>query len=235
MSKIETRMEAALKEIKDNLAALNTKFHNIELKINGQEQKTSEIQKGLAEILELKQVVNKISADNDFQKKKIKQLEIQLDNLQAGKLRKKIELFGLPKKVAEEPVKLLIQLAAKAKIPLQENELKSCYRNKDKQGREGSILATFKNVVTRDKVLKELRVLKPTLKDIGFTPEAKKIFCNEALTGKKKYLLYKAKEIAKIKGWPAVWTYSGDIFVKLETQGRQIKLQDIEDLELLIN
>lgn len=162
-------------------------------------KKTIDLQQSMNEILEMKNEIKELQGINFGQRKKIINLESQIDAMQAHKLRKKIEIVNIPKQGDEDVSKLFIDLAAKAKVVVKTHDIKECARMRDKNGKTGNIVVKFNSIEKRDKTLSALKKAKPTLADLSLEPNNKKIFVNELLEAKKKYLLYKTKEAAKIK------------------------------------
>lgn len=115
-----------------------------------------------------------------------------------------------------------------------DNDIEDCYRITQKNGREGPIIVKLKEIKTRDLLFKELKKLKPKLSIINKQPKDKNIYINEALTKNQKDILYRVRQAAKDKNWNRVWTYSGTVYLKMEREGRQIKIENFLDLETLL-
>lgn len=57
---------------------------------------------------------------------------------------------------------------------------------------------------------------------------------NEAQLPETKRLLYKVKEVIKSKSWNKAWIYAHNVFLLMEENGNQIKIENEEDLENLL-
>lgn len=234
--RVETRLakiESLLKELKDQLGSIGRKTSKIENKILEQERQLTKIEDFCNECEKWKETVNTLQAENQIIRKKLNDLEKEIDTQEIKKRRNTVEIFGVPKMQNENLKDVISQIAAEVKVDIVKEEIEECYRAGDIQGRERPITIKFKNISTRDKLVKAVKVSKLRLGQIKRQPENKKIYINEALIPKKKQLLYKTKNEAKDRQWK-VWTYKGEVYVKRSVNEPQIKISNEEELLLIL-
>lgn len=233
----ETRLstiDSNLAEIKEQLKNIVKKINAVENKVSGQTEKLAKIE-GICTLCEkMNEDMNAIKAENRCLKDRVKAIEKQLDIEQKLKKRKDIEIHGIPDMINENLPDIINKLAGAAKVTVGKDEIEECFRVKATDGRTRPITIKFRSAITRDKILKALKFAKLRLGDINKSPENKKIFANEALIPSRKRLLFMTKEASKEKNWIKIWSYAGDIYVITEQNGRPIKLEREEDLEILL-
>lgn len=50
----------------------------------------------------------------------------------------------------------------------------------------------------------------------------------------KNNLMYKVRQACKQEGWSHPWVFANDIFIRRERNGTPIKIEDMDDLEMLL-
>lgn len=229
-----TAVESALKCIKEQIEGVNQNIRQMDSKITKQGSTLIKLEDAVSKIIEMEKEMQSIKAENIYLKKKMIEIETEMENQQMKGKRKQIEITGIPKLINERVTEIIKALTKDTETEVDAEDIESCYRTRSVEGRDGKIIVNFKEAHIRDKALKAIKQNKPELSKLKLEPKTRKIYANEALTAKRKYLLYRTKMIAREKGWNRVWTYAGAIFIKMEKEGHQIKLERIEDLEILI-
>lgn len=229
-----TRIESLLKELKEQLTGIAKKTNRIENRLEEQERKLSNIEEVCKECQNWKEQCDQLKVDNIDIKNKLRKIEEGLDRQEIKKRMNTLEIYGIPKKENEGPMEVVKKIGNKLKINIQETDIEECYRARDFNGREKPITVKFKEQHIRSKLMKAVKEKNLRLGDVNMEPENKKVFVNEALIPKRKRLLYMVKNEARGRNWKAVWTYKGDIFLKMEENGQQIKVNNEEELEILI-
>lgn len=229
-----TTMENILKEIKEQMNNMSKKANTIENKITEQGVMLNKIEELYEGYRKMKGEIETLKADNIQVKRKLYEIERKMEKEEIIQKRNVIEIYGIPEKINEDINEIITKLAKHAKSEIREDEIENSYRAKAVEGREKPITVKFRTKEIRDKLIKAMKNHKPRLGNIGIEPENKKIFINEALIPQRKRLLYMAKQEARNRNWNRVWTYSGAIYVIIEENRRNIKLESEEDLEKLI-
>lgn len=229
-----TAVENALKSIKDQIEGVNQNIRQMDSKITKQGNMLTKLEDAVSKIIEMEKEMQSIKAKNIYLKKKMVEIETEMENQQVKGKRKQIEITGIPKSINEKLTEIIKALTKDTEMEVDAEDIESSYRTRSVEGRDGKIIVNFKEAHIRDKALKAIKQNKPELGKLKMEPKTKKIYANEALTVKRKYLLYRTKMIAREKGWFRVWTYGGAIYIKMEKEGNQIKLERIEDLEILV-
>lgn len=223
-----------MKELKEQLTGMVKKTSKIDNKLEEQEKKLNKIEECCEECRNWKIECDLLKVENIAVKKRLTEIESEIDRQEIRRRRNTVEIFGIPKRVNERPIEIIKIIAEAVKVKIQEADVEECFRAKDINGRERPITLKFKDSDLRNKLVKYVKDKKLRLGDVSMEPENKKIYVNEALIPKRKKLLFMVKHEARERGWKAVWTYKGDIYVKLEDNGSQIKVNNVEELEVLV-
>lgn len=227
-------IENSLKEIKDQLEALCKKVNRMDDKVIAQGKMMEKIEEIRQSNRSIEEGLNELKAENKQLKTRIAKIEKGAEIQAMKERRNQVEIAGVPVKVNEKPEELILNLAREAKVEVQKKDIESCYRIKSREGRDGPIIIKFKESRKRDTVMKELKNRRPTLEMINMEPTQRKIYINESLTPNAKSILYRAKIAAREKGWNRVWTYAGTVYLKIEREGTQIKIESLEEMEILL-
>lgn len=228
------KMDSLLKEIKDQLTSINKKINAIDDKVTQQGNHIITLENSMQELILMKKEINVLKADNQYLKNKIRALEDQSENAQIAEKRNFIEISNLPKidgKSVKEEFMALVRLT---KVEISESDIAECYRQKERVGKDSIVTVKFTQAEKRDKAMREMKKVKPNYGMMNLDPGNRKIYINEALIPTRKFLLYKVKQEGKSKNWRYIWTYAGSIYIKIEKDGNNIKINSIEDLELLL-
>lgn len=231
-TRAEKKLDDSLKDINDQLKTIIGKIRKIEGELRNQNEKLEGMELIIQEIVEFKQDLKEVKAENLVMKKKMTDLEMELDQIKNDANRSKIELTGIPEVAGENLKAVVNKLATLGKVDLKEADIKSVIRSKTRNSRPGIISVEFVQAITRDEFMKKVKQRKPIQHDIGFTGNDK-VFINEKLTVKAKTVLYHVKVEAKNKNWSSVWTYAGQVYIKIESQGQPILIKNLDDLEIL--
>lgn len=233
-NKEEETMKKDIKEIKDQLLNIIKQLKSVEKKVNDQADKIHSIGEICQECINTRQEINELKSENTQFKRKIREIELHLEQQEIKKKRNMIEIYGVAAKENENRVKIVCDLARVAKVNITKEDIEEEFRAKAIHGKDKPITVKFKSAQNRDLLIKNLKKIKPRLGDIGLEPENKMVFINEALIPTRKRLLFKVKGEARDRRWKGVWTYKGDIYIRLEENGVQVKIETEEDLITLI-
>lgn len=236
-ARTETRLNSIdnlLKEIKEQLANIVKKVNHIEEKVTFQGRRIVEMEESLKECINMRVELDTLKAENLQLKSRLKKLEVREVGQQILGKRNMMEINGIPKHNNENVAEIIVELAKAAEVIIEAKDIAECYRAKGRDGKDGIITVKFEKSVMRDNVLNTLKKMKPTLKVLKMEPASRKVFINEALIPARKNILYRVKQMARERNWKRVWTYGGAIFLKTEIEGPQIKIETVEDLEILI-
>lgn len=235
--RVETRMSAielGIKEIKEQLDRISKKLSKAESKEKEQTERIIKIENICLEYNEMRKEINEIKIQNIDLKKKITKLEENARWEEKKKNKKMLEIYGIPRKNGENPKDIVIRLGRSAKVAITENDLEESYRVQSKDGNGKQVVAKFRQYEKKAEFLKAMKEKRPRLSDINENPENKLIYVNEKLTAENKRILYVIKEEAKQRKWHKVWVYAGEVYLMQEDKGRNIKIENLEQMEVLI-
>lgn len=235
--RMEARLNAIenmLKEIKEQMGNVTRKISKVEGSVSEQVNKIEGIENVCRECINIREEMNVVKAENNNLKKKVKEMEVQMENQLIKEKRRDVEIYGIQREENENCKQIVKSLAKAVKVNIEDDEIERCYRPKDFDNRQKPITVTFKSAEIRDKILVEAKKARLRVGQIGKVPENKKIYVNESLIPSRKKLLFKTRAEAKEKNWVAVWTYRGAIFIKRSERENRIKIESEEDLVILI-
>lgn len=232
-SRAEKKLDESLKDINEQLQTIIVKIKKLEGDLRSQNEKLENMEIIIQELAEFKKDLKEVKADNIKMKKKMTELEMELDQTRNNANRNNIEITGIPETAGEDLRAIINNLANLGKVEMKDKDIESVIRYKARNNRPGIVGVKFVQAVARDEFMKKVKQKKPSQKDIGFRGN-EKIFINERLTFKAKAILYHVKQEAKKKNWASVWTYAGRVYIKLENQGQPVLINTLDDLEILI-
>lgn len=229
-----SKMEERFKEIKDQLEQINKKLNKAENRDKETRKKFLKIDEVLSEISEMKSLINKIMAENQTLKNKIKTLENDNKSQRLQRIKDEIEIHGIAPEMNENVTEITKDLLVSVNLPINKGDIKECFRPISKDNRIKPIRVKLTSIDMKNKIVKRMKEAKPRLANLGKSPENKKMYVNEAQLPETKRLLYKVKEVIKSKSWNKAWIYAHNVFLLMEENGNQIKIENEEDLENLL-
>lgn len=239
-SERQSRSDAKLTTIEGTLKELKKEFETISKKLSGMESKLN-MQAKLVEAWEELKLENakvmtenkEIKAENEKINNRLKKIEADMESQARNERRNAIEIMGIPKKNDENVYEILGDLVKHAKLDLKKEDIVSCYRVNTRNERDGKIVIKFKDTRKRDIAMKDLKKSKPRLADINQEPKQRKVFVNESLTQRASNIYYKARRLVKEKSWDRAWTFAGEVFIRQEREGNNIKIESEQAIEIL--
>lgn len=230
----ENTLENTLDEIKEQLDNMSKRMVKIEDKVTTQGKIMKKLEEVIEQNKELANDMQEMKQSNDKLKERIKSLEKEAEAKINRERRKQIEIIGIPYKADERAQDIMIRLALTAKVEIEAKDIDKTFRLKPRPNGESTIIVEFKDVRKRDITIKELKKIKPRLEMLNMEPKNKNIYINESISARAKNILYRVKKEAYERKWYRVWTYSGVVYLKMEKEGRQIKIETEEEMETLL-
>lgn len=170
----------------------------------------------------------------------IAELKAELNDRDQDMLSNDIEIAGLPEETAERSVHLVLNVAKKLGVKLEEHDIVSAERaggvRRAEQGapdpRPRPIAVRLARRVHRDQLLAAARVRRGAdSADLGLNSNPRRFYVNERLTRFNRQLFYKAREESSRQKWKYVWTRDGKIFVRKENGAPRARLRTEEDFK----
>lgn len=230
-----TGIETILNEIRDRLGKIESKTEKIERKITEQNRTIIKMEELIQSFGQVKEEMNQMRIKNSELMKRISAMEKNEDYKEKKIVRNKVEIIGIPKAQTENVLDIIKQIADETALKVSGEDIVSCYRERDKAGKEGCIIAEFKSTRLRDNLLKEVKKKRLKLKHLKQIPGERNVYVNEVITRRTKEVYYHAKKLVQEKRWSKIWIYAGIVFIKQEAEGNQIKIESMEELEILRN
>lgn len=166
-------------------------------------------------------------------------LKAELNDRDQEMLSNDIEIAGIPEEMAERSVHLVLSVAQKLGVALQEHDLVSAERvgavRRAEPGaaepRPRPIVVRLARRVHRDKLLAAARVRRGVdTSNLALNSSPRPFHVNERLTRYNRQLFYKARQELPQKNYKFIWTRDGKIFCRKEHGAPRLRLRTEEDL-----
>lgn len=216
------------------LQTITEKLDQIIKTLGLQDDRILKIEQTLQNHLSLQTDVDSLKAECRTLKESIQELKLVNRKADLYKNRNKFELTGIPRTENESLHQIIKNLADSLSISVADNEIKDIFRKKDSARGPGSIIVQLTTVDKRNKLLQLARGRKFTLEDVRVTGNTKGIFLNVPLLPELKRVLYQARQVQALQNWHRVWVYGAEIYVRIEEQGKPIKVNSLDELSILL-
>lgn len=168
------------------------------------------------------------------------ELKLDLNDRDQELLSNDIDIAGVPEENSERCTHLVLSIAQKLGVPLEEREVVSAYRagplrraasEHESASRPRPLVVRLARRTLRDQLLAAARVRRDvTSAGIGLTSPARRIYINERLTPDNRLLLYKARSESVRAQWKYVWTREGKIYARKEQGSSRMRLRSETDI-----
>ena len=222
---------AAIKEELKRLRAAEEKIIGLESSLAGMSD-FYDVQK--KEIQELKKENKELKAENTAIKQHLKELEINMDEIDQLQRERNVEINGIPTTHNEDPIILAKQVCQKLDGAA---NIETAFRVKKRDG-NSSLIIKFQSKDSRDRLIQQGKARRLTVKALDHRlPQAshdKFIFVNEHLSKNKKTLLSEAvKKKNEVKG-KFVWVVNGKILYKKDEGANVIRINSMDDIRKIM-
>ncbi|PZC81049.1 hypothetical protein B5X24_HaOG213389 [Helicoverpa armigera] len=212
----------SLTDLKATIVNSNERMYALEARLDKLEEKVN---------------VTVPSSDLEGQVYRLKQ---ELQEREQDLLSNDIEIAGIPEVPGEGITHIVLTVANKLGMPLEERDIVDAGRAGAPRAlveggpapRPRPIVVRLARRSSRDALLKCSRVRRgATTADMGIAGPPCKFYVNERLTKLNRQLFQRAREIAGRVKWRFVWTRDGKIFVKKENGSTRHRIRTEADLD----
>jgi regulator of replication initiation timing len=233
---VNSSTNSLLAEIK----GLKQKVDSVTGKINALELENAALKSELAECKSSNSPANDTQALHE----KVSRLELQLDERDQATLVNDLEISGVPELKEESTVHIVMALATKIGVRLEEGDIVSADRVgpvREAAPSEGSqparprprpLVVRLARRALRDALLKGARVRRgATTEGIGLSDHiATKFHIHDRLT-KNNRVLFKARERGRSEQWRFIWTKEGRIYARKSESSKVHRIRAETDLD----
>jgi uncharacterized protein YlxW (UPF0749 family) len=213
LSAVKREMNAALEDIKATISFLSEEYDDLNKKVSA-----------LTAAVKNQSI---LEAEITSMSRRVEELERREEVSKQAALKADIEVFGLPKQ-KEEDLRLFVKkMADEVQFDFKEEDILDVYRQQRRDDKPGSIIIRMISASSREGFLSLLK----TRKSVG--ENETKLFFNEHLTRKNKYIYREARTKARELKFRFVWVKNGNIFAREGPGSRVYKIQTLRDIELL--
>ena len=174
---------------------------------------------------------------NDQQEEIYELYELQ-DRLEQYTRKNSLEIHGVSESAYESPEDVVMKIAEALEVPVQPNDIEIVHKLKRKGNKP--IIVKFLSHKVKSKLYKSRAKLRNiSVSNLFPTSTAAtrvasdRIFLNENLTSYRRRIINKANEMRRVGEFISAWSLDGKIYVKTSSEGRPIKIDELEDLDYL--
>lgn len=173
-------------------------------------------------------------------REQVQQLQLELNDRDQASLQNDVELTHIPESVGESVGHVVLAVARKLGVALEERDVVSAGRvgaprrvEADQPPRPRPIVVRFTRRALRDEIINSARVRRGAdTSDLGLAPHTtQRFYVNERLTHKNRVLFGKARELGRTNRWRFIWTREGKIFAKKEESSTRYTIRTEKDLD----
>ncbi|KAG7297444.1 hypothetical protein JYU34_019437 [Plutella xylostella] len=203
-------IEADIKEMKGDIMVLNSNLsksiEELTHRISDVENRVTEVEQLRSEVNELRKTVADLTEDNSRNEQWVRKSNIQIN--------------GVPQKQGENLISILSRLADYCNFSLKPDTdidfiTRIATKNDTDVKRPKPIIVKFQARYKKDDFLAALRKMKGIkCSDIGFVGVDDRIYANDHLSTKNRYLLQQAKAKVKAKNYAFCWVRNCTVMVR---------------------
>lgn len=191
------------------------------------------------EVLENQSQATSGGGDTSSLEKSIENLKLELNDRDQQLLSNDIEIAGIPEEKNENSTHLMLTVAAKLGIDLEERDVVSAERSGAVRRAEPSgaeapprpLVVRLARRAQRDELLNAARVRRNiTTAGLGLSTSERRFYVNERLTRSNRHIFHKARSESQRANWKYVWTRDGKIFTRKEHGASRYRLRSEEDI-----
>lgn len=163
----------------------------------------------------------------------IEDLSNKVHNLEQYSRKNMIEINGVKKVEGEHLESIVVNIAKKMSIEIEEADIEVVHRLPPSRGKEPNIIVEFASRKKRNLFINNKNKIVILNKDIGVGEVTDRVYVNESLSPYYKDLLWKTKTAARDKHYKFVWFRFGKLLVKKSESDAVIKINNVKDLDKL--
>ena len=240
---LKCMLDSQLTPLKDEIAGLKKELIDMAASLHMSNEKYEEILKKFTSHQEERAKINR---ENGVLKKtiekmdeKIKQLELESNEVRQYTRRDCVEIHGIPVREQENTNKIVLSVGDQIDVYLDEKEISTSHRlpTKNYKGKRTTppIIVKFARRDVKDRFYKARKNLKDvTSADLGYDEStANRIFINESLTEQNRNTFNASLKFKKEYKYSFIWTSNGKTYLRKDQDSRAIVINNKGDLEKL--
>lgn len=188
------------------------------------------------ELKKCMKIIEDLKNENNNLVKKVKDLELRLDDVEQYSRSNNIEILGVPEEKNEDVFETVKKVCTALDVHVERNNIDVCHRLKKPQDSHwpATIIVRFVQRDLKNQVLSKRRVKRnfSTL-HCGYQSTSAPIYINENLCFGRKKLYKAAREAKKDKNYTFLWVRNGNILMRESEESPVKRITCLEDLEKL--
>lgn len=223
--KVEKNVEL-IPELKESVEFLSQKYDEMIVQLDNQDKTIKKLNKDVGDLND------KIKHRDNF----VLELTARVEELEQAKLGMNVEVHNLPMLPQENTLEVADRIAAALGAPPVSHSVEDAYRvysnpnNARKAGIPPILVVKFKAAEARGIWLNRKRTADLTVGAVNNNNVVEKVRVYEMLTPRNRSLLWKAKTMAKTKGFKFVWVRNGKIFARFDENEGTTRIRNENDV-----
>lgn len=233
---LKSAIDSLRSDVNEKLLKLTSKVNSWETRMNSFASSISAVD---AQITDLKSENEKLKLELDSLRSNVKVITEENSRNEQWVRRSNIQINGVPEKKGENLLSLVSVLAKKCGFNINMNTdidfvTRIAVKNDTDNKTPKPIILKMQSRYKKDELLTSLRKIKNcTANDIGISGAQSnyKIYFNDHLSAKNKYLLKKAKQLAKDNNYAYCWVRNCTVMVRRSDQSPVLHITSEESLK----
>lgn len=239
ISQVIFMLDEAREDRKRMEGQFNVSFEFAHNKIDDQKKIIEEQTKKLDEYLEM---ITKITQENVDLKKKVREMEVRLEDVEQYSRANTVEIYGVPEVKGEDVYDVVKNICVALNMDTTREKIDVCHRlgkrkpqeGEEKDERPAGIIARFVRREDKLTLLKNRKVKRNlSTEHLGFKQLATPIYINESLSPQRRKLYAAAREAKNKKDYTYLWVSNGRILMRKEQGSSVVHVSTMDDLKKL--
>ncbi|XP_050359907.1 uncharacterized protein LOC126779831 [Nymphalis io] len=217
-----------LKEFRNEMACISSSIIVCNERIDGIENRL--------ECLEKRLETHSINNDESL-KATVDQLKADFNEREQDLLLNDIDITGIPESKGENPYHIVMLIAAKLSVKIDEQDITRAERigpihgSKEGENATRPIVVRLSRKTLRDDILRAARIRRGAdTADMNIPGNPRKFYVNERLTKTNRQLFKKTRIAAKTSKWKFIWTREGRIYTRQNEGKPSIRIKSESDI-----
>ncbi|CAH2105988.1 unnamed protein product [Euphydryas editha] len=223
---IQSDLKQVTKDIADLKLTVNSRLDDFSERVTAIENRVSVLETSKTDLDEIKNITNRIIEDSYKNEQWVRRSNIQIN--------------GIPHKVGENLLQIIKTLSDRCNFPINLNTdidfvTRIAVKNNTEEKKPKPIIVKLQSRYKKDDFLSALRRLKDLkAHDLGFVGASNRIYINDHLSTRNKFLLQQARIMSKKKNYAYCWVRNCTVMVRRSDNSPVLHITSEDDLKKIV-
>lgn len=223
---IQSDLKQVTKDIADLKLTFNSRMDEFSERVTAIENRVSVLETSKTDLDEIKNITNRIIEDNYKNEQWVRRSNIQIN--------------GIPQKAGENLLQIIQTLSDRCSFPINLNTdidfvTRIAVKNNTEVKKPKPIIVKMQSRYKKDDFLSALRKLKDLkAHDLGFAGASNRIYINDHLSTRNKFLLQQARIKSKEKNYTYCWVRNCTVMVRRSDKSPVLHITSEDDLKKIL-